>query len=85
MSSSEKKEGAGTKVKQQNFFVSKYDIFSMKRVTRKFHVLVMQNNDKELCTKSVLHVQSLFFLLIRPIVCLFVFLPFSLSSLFSIT
>ena len=62
-------------------FCEEYNIFSMKRVTKKFHVLVMQNNDKELCTKSVLHMQSLFFF---AIVSLF-FLPFSLPSLFSIT
>ena len=40
----------------------------MKCVTKKFHGFIMQNNDKELCTKSVLHMQSLFFF---AIVCLF--------------
>ena len=65
-----KKEGAGTQATK--FFVRKYNIFSMKRVTRKFHGLVMQNNDKELCTKSVLHMQSLFFLLL--FVCFFAIL-----------
>ena len=47
MSSSEKKEGAGTQATK--FFVRKYDIFSMKRVTRKFHVLVIQNNVQKVC------------------------------------
>ena len=58
--------------KQQKCFVRKYDIFSMKRVTRKFHGLVVQNNDKELCTKSVLHMQSLVFVLL--LVCFFAIL-----------
>ena len=60
-----------------------YKIFSMKRVSRKFfHVVVLQNNGKEMYKKSVLHVQSccccFFFLLIRPIlfVCLFFFAVF---------
>lgn len=42
----------------------------MKCVTKKFSGLDMQNNDKELCTKSVLHMQSLFFF---AIVSLFFF------------
>lgn len=42
----------------------------MKRVTKKFHGLDMQNNDKEY--KSVLHMQSLFFLLL--FVCFFAIL-----------
>ena len=41
----------------------------MKCVTKKFRGLDMQNNDKELCTKSVLHMQSLFFFCY----CFFVF------------
>ena len=56
------------------------DISSTKRVkTRKFHVVVEQNNGKEMFQKSVLQVQSCF-LLIKPLI----FLPFSLSP-FSIT
>ena len=51
-----------------------YNISSIKRVTRKFHVVVVQNNGKEMYTKD-------FFSLIRPID----FLPFSLPSPFSIT
>ena len=42
-----------------------YDISSIKRVTKKFlevHVVVVQNNGKEMYKKSMLHVQS------RPIV-----------------
>ena len=35
-----------------------HDISFIKRVTRKFHVLVVQNNGKEMYKKSVLHVQS---------------------------
>ena len=38
-----------------------YEISSAKRVTRKFHVVVVQNNGKEMYKKSVLHVQSCFF------------------------
>ena len=41
--------------------VNVYDISSIKRVTKKFHVVVMQNNGKEMYKKSVLHVQSCFF------------------------
>ena len=41
-----------------------YNISSIKRV--KFHFVVVQNNGKEMYKKSVLHVQSCFFLLIRP-------------------
>ena len=56
-----------------------YNTSSIKRVTRKFHVVVVQNNGKEVYQKSVqscflqirkkgvLHVQSVvLFLLIRP-------------------
>ena len=38
-----------------------YEISSVKRVTRKFHVVVVQNNGKEMYKKSVLHMQSCFF------------------------
>ena len=38
-----------------------YEISPVKRVTRKFHVVVVQNNGKEMYKKSVLHVQSCFF------------------------
>ena len=55
--------------KQQNFFVSKYNNFSIKRVMRKFHVAT---TTKKKCKKSVLQVQSCFFLLIRFIVSLVV-------------
>ena len=42
------------------------DISSTKRVkTRKFHVVIVQNNGKEMSQKSVLQVQSCF-LLIKP-------------------
>ena len=43
---------------------NKYDISSIKNVTRKFlevDVVVMQNNSKQIYKKSVLHVQSCFF------------------------
>ena len=74
MSDSEKKVNENT-----------YDISAKNRVTKicfwKFHVVVVQNNGKEMYKKSVLHVQSCF-LLIRPIV---VFSPFSLPSPLSIT
>ena len=74
MSGSEKKVNENT-----------YDISSKNRVTKicfwKFHVVVVQNNGKEMYKKSVLHGQSCF-LLMRPIV---VFSPFSLPSPLSIT
>ena len=38
-----------------------YNISSIKRVTGKFHFVVVQNNGKEMYKKSVLHVQSCFF------------------------
>ena len=38
-----------------------YEISSVKRVTRTFHVVVVQNNGKEMYKKGVLHVQSCFF------------------------
>ena len=40
-----------------------YDISSIKRVRSfwKFHVVVVQNNGREMYKKSVLHVQSGFF------------------------
>ena len=60
MSGSEKKVNENT-----------YDISSIKRVRsfRKFQVVVVQNNGKEMYKESVLRVQSCcFFLLIRPIV-----------------
>ena len=34
---------------------------SLKRVTRKFYVAVVQNNGKEVYKKSVLHVENCFF------------------------
>ena len=37
--------------RQQFFFVSTYDIELHKRVTRKFHVVVVQNNGKEMYKK----------------------------------
>ena len=53
---------------------------SIKCVTRKFHVVVVQSNGKEM-QKGVLHVQSCFFLLL---IRLLIFLQFSLPSPFSI-
>ena len=53
---------------------------SIKCVTRKFHVVVVQSNGKEI-QKGVLHVQSCFFLLL---IRLLIFLQFSLPSPFSI-
>ena len=61
-----------------------YHISSIKRVTRMFHVVVVQNNgNARNVQKSVLHLQSCF-LLITTIV-LFFFLPFTSPSPFSIT
>ena len=41
--------------------MNKYDISCIKSVTRKFHVVVVQNRGKEMYKKSVLHVKSRFF------------------------
>ena len=41
-----------TGIQATNFFVSQYDISFIKRVTRKFHVLVLQINDKEMYKKK---------------------------------
>ena len=38
-----------------------YDNSSIKRVTRKFPSVVVQNKGKEMYKKSVLHVKSVFF------------------------
>ena len=58
-----------------------YNISSIKRVTRKFRVVVVQNNGKEMYKKSVLHVQSCCFCFsnLTHSCC---FLPFLLSSPF---
>ena len=58
----EKMGGSEKKVNENT-----YDIFSIKSFW-KFHVVVVKNNGKEMYKKSVLHVQSYFFLLIGPIV-----------------
>ena len=58
-----------------------YNISSIKRVTRKFRVVVVQNNGKEMYKKSVLHVQSCCFFLSNLTYCC-CFLPFWLSSPF---
>ena len=54
---------AGDKKKKQN--KTKETNF-VGRITWKFHVVVRQNSGKEMDKESVLHVQSCFFLLIRP-------------------
>ena len=54
---------------------------SLKRVTRKFYVVVVQNNGKEVY-KKVCCTWKIAFLLIRPMI---VFSPFSLPSPLSIT
>ena len=62
-----KRTNSEKKTKQKQKQKNTYDSSSTKRVTgvtgsfRKFHVVVVQNNDKELTKKSVLHVQSCFF------------------------
>ena len=65
-----------------------YDVSSVKDVTRKFHVVVVQQQRQRNVQKSVLHVQSCF-LLIKPTVVVVVAvgfsLPFSMPSPFSIT
>ena len=43
--------------KKQNFWWEhKTYVSSMKRITRKFYAVVVQDNDKEMQKKSVLHV-----------------------------
>ena len=62
-----------------------YNISSIKRVTRKFRVVVVQNNGKEMYKKSVLPVQSCcFFFLIWPIAVVF-YRSCCLHRFFSIT
>ena len=51
-----KMSGSAKKKVNRNTYIS-----SIKRVTRKFHVVVAQNNGKKMYKKSVLHVQSFFF------------------------
>ena len=50
---------SGSKKKSEQ--AKTYDISSVKRVTRKFHVVVVQSNGKEMYKRGVLHVQSFFF------------------------
>ena len=52
--------------KQKKLLVSIYDISYIRWVTRTFHVVVVQNNVKEMYKKCAA-VQDCFFLLIRPI------------------
>ena len=47
------------------------DISFMKRVTRMFHVVVVQNNAKEMYNEKVCCTCKVTFLLIRPIVVFF--------------
>ena len=56
MSGSEKKKANGNKAKKS--FVSTYNIFSLKHVTRKFHVT--RTTAKKCTKKSVLHLQFVF-------------------------
>ena len=44
-----------------DFFVSTYDMSSIKRVTRKFHVVVAQNNSKEMDEKVCCTCKVFFF------------------------
>ena len=60
---------------------NKYDISSIKRVTRKFHVVVVQNNGNEMY-KKICCACKVALLLITPIV---VFSPFSLPLPLGIT
>ena len=67
-SSAKKKKHKGTQV--TNVFVSTYDISSIKLVTGKFHVVVVQQQQQRNVQKSVMHMQSSFFFLpIRPFDC----------------
>ena len=51
--------GSGKKIAKGNI----NDISSIQHVTRKFHVVGVQTNGKEMYKKSVLHVQSCFSLI----------------------
>ena len=53
-----KKKRTGTQ--PTKLFVTKYDISSIKRVRRKFHVLVVQNNDKEMNKKVCCMCKAIF-------------------------
>ena len=46
---------------KQQFFARTYDISSVKGISRKFHVVVVQQQRQRNVQKSVLHVQSYFF------------------------
>ena len=46
---------------QATFFLRAHTTFPPYNVTRKFHVVVVQNNGKEMYTKSALRVQSCIF------------------------
>ena len=58
---------AATKVKMSKPEHIRYFLHKKCHVHLKFHVVVMQNNDKKNVQKSVLHEQSFFFLPIRSI------------------
>ena len=58
-------------------FIQLYNISFIKRVTRKFHIVVLQQQLQRNVQKKCVHMQSRFFMLIRRIVF---FLPFSLPS-----
>ena len=79
MSGSEKKR-TRTKVKKHSGSI--YDISYVRCVNKMFHVVVMQNNDKEMHKKVCWTCKVVFFFLIRPTDF---FLPLSFPSPFSIT
>ena len=60
------------KKKRKKAYRSTYNIFSIKRLTSKIHVVVVQDNGNEMSKKKVLHVQCCFLL----ISWCFFFLPF---------
>ena len=74
-----KKDRTGTQATK--LLVSTYDISYIRCVTRKFQVVVVQNNVKEIVQRKCAASAKLFFLQIRPFD---LFLPFSLPTPFSI-
>ena len=62
-----KKDRTGTQATK--LLVSTYDISYIRCVTRKFQVVVVQNNVKEMYKESVLQVQSCFFCKLDLLIC----------------
>ena len=64
-----KRKRAGTQ--ETKFFVRTWDVPSKKRVTRTFHAVVVQDNDKEMQKKKCAARAKLLLLLMRRVVVFF--------------